>query len=151
MQSENKNGGVQFPSRYWAYELAKRHLGGFRGRQVFPIGGTNTENNKQPREQSISVQEFQPGEQPKEVQINNATMAGPRITERGYTGTLDNCGGQGVMKDCKIRRLTPTECERLMGLPDGWTEGVSDTQRYKLCGNGLVPQIVTEIVKKLII
>jgi site-specific DNA-cytosine methylase len=55
----------------------------------------------------------------------------------------------------KIRRLTPTECERLMGLPDGWTaegmEGkISDSQRYKLCGNGVVVNVVEEIIKRLI-
>lgn len=49
----------------------------------------------------------------------------------------------------RIRRLTPVECERLMGLPDGWTEGVSDTQRYKLCGNGVVVNVVEEIIKRL--
>ena len=33
----------------------------------------------------------------------------------------------------RIRRLTPVECERLQGFPDGWTDGQSDTQRYKQC------------------
>lgn len=33
------------------------------------------------------------------------------------------------------RKLTPIECERLQGLPDNWTAGVSDTQRYKMIGN----------------
>ena len=56
----------------------------------------------------------------------------------------------GVTDGMKIRRLTPTECERLMGLPDGWTEGVSDTQRYKLCGNGVVVNVVEEIIKRLL-
>lgn len=51
--------------------------------------------------------------------------------------------------DMKIRRLTPKECERLMGLPDDWTEGQSDTQRYKLCGNGVVVNVVEAIVRKL--
>jgi len=37
----------------------------------------------------------------------------------------------------KVRRLTPTECERLQGLPDGWTAGGSDTQEYKALGNGM--------------
>jgi DNA (cytosine-5)-methyltransferase 1 len=38
-----------------------------------------------------------------------------------------------------IRRLSPLECERLMGLPDNWTnvEGASDTARYKAIGNGI--------------
>lgn len=42
----------------------------------------------------------------------------------------------------RIRRLTPTECERLQGFPDGWTEGVSDTQRYKLLGNAVTVNVI---------
>ena len=49
-----------------------------------------------------------------------------------------------------IRRLTPTECERLQGFPDGWTKGVSDTQRYKTLGNALTVNIIREIIKKLL-
>jgi len=48
-----------------------------------------------------------------------------------------------------VRRLTPLECERLMGYPDGWTEGLSDTQRYKTLGNGIVSNVVAEVVRKL--
>lgn len=39
-------------------------------------------------------------------------------------------------KDYRIRRLTPIECERLQTVPDNYTCGVSDTQRYKMLGNG---------------
>ena len=55
----------------------------------------------------------------------------------------------GVMVNSKIRRLTPTECERLQGFPDGWTEGVSDTQRYKCLGNAVTTNVVTVIIKRL--
>lgn len=48
----------------------------------------------------------------------------------------------------RIRRLTPTECERLQGFPDGWTEGVSDTQRYKCLGNAVTVNVVSAIVSK---
>lgn len=60
----------------------------------------------------------------------------------------------GVLQDMRIRRLTPTECERLMGLEDGWTAkgiidgeevDISDTQRYKMCGNGVVVNCVDYI------
>lgn len=54
-----------------------------------------------------------------------------------------------LLQNAKIRRLTPLECERLMGYPDGWTEGLSDTQRYKTLGNGVVSNVVEEIVRKL--
>jgi DNA (cytosine-5)-methyltransferase 1 len=48
-----------------------------------------------------------------------------------------------------IRRLTPTECERLQGFPDGWTEGISDTQRYKCLGNAVTVNVVYEVAKRL--
>ncbi len=48
-----------------------------------------------------------------------------------------------------IRRLTPTECERLQGFPDGWTEGVSDTQRYKTLGNAVTVPVVRAIAQRL--
>lgn len=51
--------------------------------------------------------------------------------------------------DNQIRRLTPIECERLQGFPDGWTEGVSDTQRYKTLGNAVSVPVIKEIVKEL--
>jgi len=36
-----------------------------------------------------------------------------------------------------VRRLTPLECERLQGFPDGWTDGVADTHRYQMLGNAV--------------
>jgi len=53
--------------------------------------------------------------------------------------------------DMRIRRLTPTECERLQGFPDGWTEGVSDTQRYKCLGNAVTVNVIKAIMSKLIV
>ena len=50
-----------------------------------------------------------------------------------------------LKKDSKIRRLTPLECERLQGFPDGWTEGISDTQRYKCVGNAVSVPVVKYI------
>ncbi len=55
-----------------------------------------------------------------------------------------------------VRRLTPTECERLMGWPDGhtqWTpEGreIPDSQRYRMCGNGVVASVVAWIGARLL-
>ena len=48
-----------------------------------------------------------------------------------------------------IRRLTPTECERLQGFPDKWTEGQSDTQRYKQMGNAITVDVAQAIFEKL--
>ena len=48
-----------------------------------------------------------------------------------------------------IRKLTPTECERLQGMPDGWTNptgDISNTQRYKMCGNAFNVDVVAHIL-----
>ena len=52
-------------------------------------------------------------------------------------------------KKNKIRRLPPIECERLQGFPDNWTEGQSDTQRYKQLGNAVSVPVITQIVRKI--
>lgn len=46
-----------------------------------------------------------------------------------------------------IRKLTPIECERLQTLPDNYTEGVSDSQRYKMLGNGWTVDVISHILK----
>jgi len=47
----------------------------------------------------------------------------------------------------RYRKLTPLECERLQTLPDGYTEGVSNSQRYKMIGNGWTIDVVAHIFK----
>ena len=47
------------------------------------------------------------------------------------------------------RKLTPLECERLQTVPDNYTEGVSNTQRYKMLGNGWTVDIIVHILKSL--
>lgn len=48
-----------------------------------------------------------------------------------------------------FRKLTPIECERLQTLPDNYTEGVSNTQRYKMIGNGWTVDVIAHILKGL--
>lgn len=45
-----------------------------------------------------------------------------------------------------VRKLTPIECERLQSLPDNYTEGVSNTQRYKMLGNGFNCAVIEHIL-----
>lgn len=51
-----------------------------------------------------------------------------------------------------VRRLTPTECERLQGFPDGWTavDGAKDTTRYKAIGNAVAVPVVRWIAERMI-
>ena len=69
-----------------------------------------------------------------------------RIQDRDKTWTLTcNSNDFSIMDNFKIRKLTPTECERLQGFPDGWTKGVSDTQRYRQMGNAITVDVIQYI------
>ncbi len=82
----------------------------------------------------------------------------PRSSKTGKGGTgqlskidqtsycLDTGNAQAISYDRIIRKLTPLECERLQGFPDNWTSGLSDTQRYKQCGNAVTTNVITAIV-----
>ncbi|MHA1360895.1 MAG: DNA cytosine methyltransferase, partial [Candidatus Helarchaeota archaeon] len=66
-----------------------------------------------------------------------------------------------LLKNNRIRRLTPVECERLQGFPDGWTERginkngeivkISDTQRYKMLGNAVSVPVITFLGKQILL
>jgi site-specific DNA-cytosine methylase len=69
------------------------------------------------------------------------TLCAVQITaDRSTNHVKDNFG---------IRKLTPVECERLQTLPDNYTKGVSNTQRYKMLGNGWTVDVITYILKHL--
>jgi DNA (cytosine-5)-methyltransferase 1 len=87
----------------------------------------------------------------------------PRIT-----GTLASSWANGVgntQVDCGIlvphelgaRRITLRECERLMSWPDDWTrwgddgKEISDTQRYKMCGNGVVSNVAQWVAERIVL
>jgi len=83
---------------------------------------------------------------------------GQRIySVRGKSVTLSaNGGGQGAKTglykidlpdgDYIIRKLTPVEAERLQTLPDNYTAGISNTQRYKCIGNGWTVDVIAHIL-----
>ena len=49
-----------------------------------------------------------------------------------------------------VRRLTPLECERLQGFPDGWTDGQSDSARYRQLGNAVAVPVVEWIGRRIV-
>ena len=57
---------------------------------------------------------------------------------------------QIILIEKAVRRLTPTECERLQGLPDGYTEGGSDTARYKALGNGMAQPCADYVIRRIV-
>ena len=104
------------------------HPGGGSSRKIFPLTGANPESSL--------------------ITGEDISYALDANYYKG-TNTLSKSRRQLHMDQSRIRRLTPTECERLQGFPDGWTKGLSDTQRYKTLGNAVTTTVVKEIFNKL--
>lgn len=74
-----------------------------------------------------------------------------RIVRAGdYAGALGVGKQDAVAGSFGVRRLTPLECERLQGFPPGWTEGQSDTARYRQLGNAVAVPVVEWIGRRLV-
>jgi site-specific DNA-cytosine methylase len=64
--------------------------------------------------------------------------------------TVDSFMNYIIDDQWRIRKLTPIECERLQTVPDNYTNHVSNTQRYKMLGNGWTVDVIVHILKNLI-
>jgi site-specific DNA-cytosine methylase len=72
----------------------------------------------------------------------------------GKSPTLNTCGGGNrepkiSLGDKQWRKLTPLECERLQTVPDNYTSSVSNTQRYKMLGNGWTVDVIAHLFKNI--
>ena len=147
-----------------------RNTGGYQvpkiGIPVSDVGHTNARQNgrriKDPNEPSFTLQSAQ--RQGVAIPVRDVNYGGEHAKGRrfkeddepAFTNRVSS--RNGVFNGMDIRYLTPVECERLQGWPDNWTKygindkgeiiEMSDNSRYNLIGNGVVPQIVREIIKK---
>ena len=72
------------------------------------------------------------------------------VRQDGKTNTLTTVQkDNNVVEGNTYRKLTPMECERLQTVPDNYTEGVSNTQRYKMLGNGWTVDVIAHILKNI--
>ncbi len=67
------------------------------------------------------------------------------------TGSHSKFSGESMrfMRSGRISILSPLECERLQGFPNGWTQGISTTHRYRALGNAVSPSVISEISKMI--
>lgn len=100
----------------------------------------------------------------------DGTGRGTPVIAFGHTNGLDHqasetitptlragrtsAAGQAAMSDSAVRRLTPTECERLQGYPDGWTalsygKPQADSARYRQLGNSVAVPVVEWIARRM--
>lgn len=66
-----------------------------------------------------------------------------------HAARCDRSATNIIKQEGRLRRFTPIECERLQTVPDNYTESVSDTQRYKMLGNGWTVDVVANYFKNL--
>ena len=84
-----------------------------------------------------------------ELTVTNALQAHQPSVQSHHAQTF-LVQEENMDQEILVRRLTPVECERLQGFPDGWTEGQSDSQRYKQMGNAVAVPVVSWIVDRLL-
>ena len=158
-------------SRYFVPQSRERlyviaNLRGSSGRKILPLGKVSKRNDKSRKElyaedecSSTLTATYWKGygggrpmiKESKPVQMNyranvNSNMK-ERVQDRDETWTLTTNSNDFTITDGdRVRKLTPTECERLQGFADDWTKGISDTQRWKCLGNAVTTNVVEYIV-----
>ena len=76
----------------------------------------------------------------------------PTLSKESYSPSKSSSGQQvdwAIGTHSGVRRLTPTECERLQGFPDGWTAGQSDSARYRQLGNAVAVPVARWIGQRI--
>ena len=76
--------------------------------------------------------------------------AGMTRDEQNAVWEYNKSQGQIVFHNNSIRKLTPTECEKLQTVPINYTKAVSDTQRYKQMGNAVTVNVIEAIGRKIL-
>lgn len=144
------------------------HLGIGSGRKVFPINTGNKEIIKKGDVECISGTISTKNQSGQAQWDGSTTLIKPAIpvltpnrAEKRQNGRRMKEDGEdsftvtaqdqhGVFDGHRIRRLTPTECERLQGFPDGWTDILSDSARYRCLGNAVTVNVIEAIISKMV-
>lgn len=120
---------------------------------------TPTEGNKKastlranaalsPTDNSVIVHNVQQKNPNRPSTLKNKNAGGSKHLTKsdGKTYCLDSANTNAIEYEKKIRRLTPIECERLQTVKDNYTNYVSDSQRYKMLGNGWTIDVISHIL-----
>jgi DNA (cytosine-5)-methyltransferase 3A len=85
----------------------------------------------------------------KAIMLGRSKEWGAPENDKGKSYTLCKEQPHGIKQNSRIRRLTPIECERLQTVKDNYTNHVSDSQRYKMLGNGWTIEVIAYIFNYL--
>lgn len=105
---------------------------------------TNIPSVTQPEDKGLLLKDVLENGIAMDLKSRAIISSASRTTEREYfkkqQGTMVKTN-DGI----SLRKLTPVECERLQTWPNNYTEGVSNTQRYKIIGNGWTADVIAHI------
>jgi len=131
------------------------HPGGFNGQDVSQLIVANAltasaghHGRSSPRgdgADNLVVAGFSGGQGSKARSIGYAVEQSPTLRAAETGSNRAPCCTDGY----SVRRLTPLECERLQGFPDGWTEGHADSHRYRMLGNAVAVPVVEWILRRV--
>ena len=95
--------------------------------------------------------EVKPGDCFDMTMPNSETRRGRLMEDKSNCLTTSKIEFMQYTNDCRIRRLTPTECARLQTIPDWCSfKGISDTQVYRMLGNGWTVEVIKHILSFII-
>lgn len=138
------------------------HLRGTRRPEVFPIGSHDNQATELPGQYTNTLTARYYG-----GQANGSYVAESELNAQDNTSIRQDSRQKQAEPDTDefsrgeeaaphIRRLTPVECERLQGFPDNWTKfgigevPISDTQRYKMCGNAVTVNVIRDVFERIL-
>lgn len=124
------NDNLILTKNYLQYDLNGKGYGSQDQRAYYAHGKSGTLNTKQSGAQK---------------NLLSTGEAEKNLENMGAENTVTNINTKDSILGSRIRRLTPTECERLQTVPDNYTAHVSDTQRYKMLGNGWTIDVIAHI------
>ena len=112
---------------------------------------TNISNVTQPEDKRILLMDILESGMPINALNGKSRTVKAQYYKTGPANALrgDGFGATMVHDGQAIRKLSPVEVERLQTLPDNYTAGISDTQRYKCIGNGWTVDVIAHILKNM--
>lgn len=153
--AKDSEADIELPTltaRYWGGQANGGYL-----REITPNGTPQAERVYEPEGLSVSLSALGGGQGGKtglyavqDVRGINKKQNGTGIKKANESYTVDTLATQGISNGVRVRRLTPVECERLQGFPDGWTSELSDAQRYKCLGNAVTVNVITAIINRIL-
>ena len=113
----------------------------------YPLHEWKDASDKNPEIKGDYLQ-LDPNQKKQYSQCNRINL--PHTKHKALSGTSGgNKHGVADANTLMYRKLTPIECERLQTVPDDYTAHVSNTQRYKMLGNGWTVDVIAHILKQL--